>query len=110
MQGGHPTVQGPNGPSGSVGLRYLDSAYRVGLLALENLGRKISEDRPQNKFAKNPSYGEDVKWLLQISRRLGKFSSNLLPPANLETKQYNAWPLRSSKVLSVSSLSATQFK
>jgi len=43
------------------------------MLALENLGRRISEDRPQMKFARNPSYGEDVKWLLSISRKLGKF-------------------------------------
>lgn len=27
--------------------RYLVAAYRVGMLALDNLGRKINEDRPQ---------------------------------------------------------------
>ena len=42
------------------------------MLALENLGRRISEDRPQMKFARNPSYGDDVKWLLSISKKLGK--------------------------------------
>eukprot|EP00095_Tigriopus_kingsejongensis_P011250 maker-scaffold550_size154339-snap-gene-0.21 protein:Tk11250 transcript:maker-scaffold550_size154339-snap-gene-0.21-mRNA-1 annotation:"zinc finger swim domain-containing protein 8" len=57
--------QGPNGQ------RYLIAAYRVGMLALEHLGRKISEERPQLKFAKNPSYEEDVKWLLQIAKKLG---------------------------------------
>ena len=41
------------------------------MLALENLGRKVSEDRPTVKFARNPTYGEDVKWLLSISRNLG---------------------------------------
>jgi hypothetical protein len=41
------------------------------MLALENLGRRISEDRPQMKFARNPSYGDDVKWLLNISKKLG---------------------------------------
>jgi hypothetical protein len=41
------------------------------MLALENLGRRISEDRPQMKFARNPSYGDDVKWLLSISKKLG---------------------------------------
>lgn len=42
------------------------------MLALENLGRRISEDRPQMKFARNPSYGDDVKWLLNISKKLGE--------------------------------------
>ena len=51
--------------------RYLLASYRVGMLALENLGRKISEDRPKDKYARNPSYGEDVKWLLGVSRKLG---------------------------------------
>jgi len=48
-----------------------NSSSRVGMLALENLGRRISEDRPQMKFARNPSYGDDVKWLLNISKKLG---------------------------------------
>lgn len=41
------------------------------MLALENLGRRVSEDRPLVKFARNPSYGDDVKWLLSIARKLG---------------------------------------
>ena len=44
------------------------------MLALENLGRRISEDRPQMKFARNPSYGDDVKWLLSISKKLGNLA------------------------------------
>ena len=65
---GHGAMAQPN-PSGH---RYLELAYRVGLLALENLGRKLNEDRPQEKFARNPSYGDDVKWLMnQVAFKLG---------------------------------------
>jgi len=51
--------------------RYLMSAYRVGMLALETLGRRVSEDRPQTKFTRTPSYAEDVKWLLGVAKKLG---------------------------------------
>ena len=47
------------------------SAYRVGIMALETLGRRVSEDRPQTKFTRNPPYAEDVKWLLGVAKRLG---------------------------------------
>lgn len=47
------------------------SAYRVGMVALETLGRRVSEDRPQTKFTRNPSYAEDVKWLLGVAKKLG---------------------------------------
>lgn len=53
-------------------LRYLLTAYRVGMLALETLARRVHDDRPQAKYARNPPYGEDVKWLLRISKHLGK--------------------------------------
>lgn len=52
-------------------LRYLLQAYNVGMLALETLARRVHDDRPQAKYARNPPYGEDVKWLLRISKRLG---------------------------------------
>lgn len=52
-------------------LRYLLMAYRVGMLALETLARRVHDDRPQAKYARNPPYGEDVKWLLRISKKLG---------------------------------------
>lgn len=52
-------------------LRYLVQAYNVGMLALETLARRVHDDRPQAKYARNPPYGEDVKWLLRISKRLG---------------------------------------
>lgn len=46
-------------------------AYRVGMLALDTLARRVHDDRPQAKYARNPPYGEDVKWLLRISKHLG---------------------------------------
>ncbi|XP_011305691.1 zinc finger SWIM domain-containing protein 8 isoform X1 [Fopius arisanus] len=52
-------------------MRALVAAYRVGMLALETLARRVHDDRPQAKYARNPPYGEDVKWLLRISKRLG---------------------------------------
>ena len=45
--------------------------FSVGMLALEYLGRRLAEDRPQVKFTRNPGYGEDVKWLFSVSARLG---------------------------------------
>ena len=41
------------------------------MVALETLGRRVSEDRPQTKFTRNPSYAEDVKWLLGVAKKLG---------------------------------------
>lgn len=52
-------------------LRYLLAAYNVGMLALETLARRVHDDRPQAKYARNPPFGEDIKWLLRISKRLG---------------------------------------
>ncbi|KOC70003.1 Zinc finger SWIM domain-containing protein KIAA0913, partial [Habropoda laboriosa] len=51
--------------------RALVAAYRVGMLALETLARRVHDDRSQAKFARSPPYGEDVKWLLRVSKRLG---------------------------------------
>ena len=42
------------------------------MLALECLGRRVSEERIQFKFARNPNYGDDVRWLLGIATKLGK--------------------------------------
>lgn len=41
------------------------------MLALETLARRVHDDRPQAKYARNPPYGEDVKWLLRVSKKLG---------------------------------------
>ncbi|XP_050667578.1 zinc finger SWIM domain-containing protein 8 homolog isoform X2 [Leptidea sinapis] len=65
-------VGGPAPPAlPQAQLRRLLAAYRVGMLALETQARRIHDDRPQNKFGRNPPYGEHVKWLLRISARLG---------------------------------------
>lgn len=50
---------------------YLHAAFRVGILAMETLARRVHDDRPQTKYARNPPYGDDVKWLLNISMKLG---------------------------------------
>lgn len=41
------------------------------MLALDTLSRRIHDDRPQAKYARNPPYGEDVKFLLRVAKRLG---------------------------------------
>ena len=51
--------------------RYLVSAYNVGMSALEYHGRRLSEERPQVKFTRNPSYADDVKWLFSVAAELG---------------------------------------
>ncbi|KAK7073230.1 Zinc finger SWIM domain-containing protein 8 [Halocaridina rubra] len=53
-------------------MHYLLSTYRVGMLALETLARRVHDDRPQAKYARNPPYGEDVKWLLGVAKKLGQ--------------------------------------
>ena len=50
---------------------YLNSAYRVGMLALEFLSRRTSDDRPSVKFSRNPSCSEDIRWLCSLSAKLG---------------------------------------
>ncbi|XP_073541899.1 zinc finger SWIM domain-containing protein 8 isoform X1 [Phyllobates terribilis] len=57
-------------PVSPQGLHYLHSAYRVGMLALEMLGRRAHNDHPNN-FSRSPPYTEDVKWLLSLASKLG---------------------------------------
>lgn len=57
-----------------IQLRYLLAAYGAGMLAMETLARRVHDDRPQAKYARNPPYGEDVKWLLRISKHLGNYN------------------------------------
>lgn len=52
-------------------LSYMHSVYRVGRLAMDTLARRVNDDRPQTKYAKNPTYCEDVKWLLMVAKKLG---------------------------------------
>lgn len=70
------SAQAHNGPihvDNEKQLNYLMASFRVGMLALETLSRRVHDDRPQTKYARNPPYGEDVKWLLGIAVKLGKF-------------------------------------
>ncbi|XP_044276091.1 zinc finger SWIM domain-containing protein 8 isoform X2 [Varanus komodoensis] len=57
-------------PVSPQGLHHLHSAYRVGMLALEMLGRRAHNDHPNN-FSRSPPYTEDVKWLLGLAAKLG---------------------------------------
>ena len=66
QQSGSSHIQNP------VQANYLQAAFRVGMLALDTLARRVHDDRPQAKYARNPPNGEDVKWLLGISMKLGK--------------------------------------
>ncbi len=44
------------------------------MIALESLGRRVSEERNQFKFARNPNYADDVKWLMSIAKKLGSLT------------------------------------
>lgn len=52
-------------------ISYVLAAFRVGMFAMETLARKVHDDRPQAKYARCPSYGDDVKWLLSVAKKLG---------------------------------------
>ncbi|XP_035893840.1 zinc finger SWIM domain-containing protein 8 [Anopheles stephensi] len=71
--GGQQQVRAQRHPhhSNAAQLHYLLATYNAGMLALETLARRVHDDRPQAKYARNPPYGEDVKWLLRISKKLG---------------------------------------
>ena len=58
-------------PQNSQVSYYLNSAYRVGMLALESLSRRTPDDRPNIKFSRNPSCSEDIRWLCSLSAWLG---------------------------------------
>ena len=76
----HPLPPPPVQPMQQLSQRQLTlllSAYRVGMLAMETLARRVHDDRPQTKYARNPSYGEDVKWLLGVAKKLGMFSDRM---------------------------------
>ena len=67
-----PTQPVPNQALTPIQLHFLLAAYRVGIMALETLGRRAHDDRPQARYSRNPPYGEDVKWLLSVAKKLGK--------------------------------------
>ncbi|XP_036359239.1 zinc finger SWIM domain-containing protein 8 isoform X2 [Octopus sinensis] len=65
---GQSNIQTPSAINNQTQMNYLMAAYRVGMLAMETLGRN---DRPHMKYARNPPYGEDVKRLLGVAIKLG---------------------------------------
>ncbi|XP_078578412.1 zinc finger SWIM domain-containing protein 8-like isoform X2 [Branchiostoma floridae x Branchiostoma japonicum] len=67
-----PVALQPLPPPNAQGTYYLHSAYRVGMLAMEMLARRAHDDRPNTKFARNPPYGDSVKWLLGLAMKLGQ--------------------------------------
>jgi len=54
-----------------VHINYLLAAFRVGMLAMETLAKRVHDDRPHVKYGRNPPHGEEVKWLIGISCKLG---------------------------------------
>lgn len=52
----------------SPGLKYLNSAFRLGMMALEAIPKKL--EGPQFKFRTTPLYADDVKWLWEIAIKL----------------------------------------
>lgn len=49
----------------------LANAYRVGMLALENLGRRPVDDPPHTMLAENPPHKAEIHWLCQIANKVG---------------------------------------
>ena len=60
-------------PIGPKQMNYMHASFRVGMLAMETMARRVNDDRPQVKYARNPLYSEDVKWLLNVAKKLGVF-------------------------------------
>jgi len=61
-----------------IHINYLLATFRVGMLAMETLAKRVHDDRPHIKYGRNPPHGEEVKWLLSISCKLGIFLYLLL--------------------------------
>ena len=69
-----PNLVQPMAPQQHPGLFYLHATYRVGMLGIDTLARRVHDERTQSRFSPNPPYGEDIKWLMEIAKRLGEFS------------------------------------
>jgi hypothetical protein len=50
---------------------HLIKAYQIGLLAMDGLCKRVQDEKPRSRFARFTPYGEDVKWLFSISKKLG---------------------------------------
>ncbi|KAB7501706.1 Zinc finger SWIM domain-containing protein 8 [Armadillidium nasatum] len=69
LQGGsQPPLTPPNLPPGSV---QTTMPQATGLIQTSPPHPSQQDDRPQAKYARNPPYGEDVKWLLGVAKKLG---------------------------------------
>ncbi|RUS70320.1 hypothetical protein EGW08_021917 [Elysia chlorotica] len=66
-----PQMQAVPSTHNQMQLNYLMATFRVGMLAMETLSRRVHDDRPMTKYSRNPPYGEDVKWLLSVAIKLG---------------------------------------
>ncbi|XP_071492613.1 zinc finger SWIM domain-containing protein 8-like [Diadema antillarum] len=66
-----PNMAQPMAPQQHPGLFYLHATYRVGMLGIDTLARRVHDERTQSRFSPNPPYGEDIKWLMEIAKRLG---------------------------------------
>lgn len=67
-------IQGAGAATGSsetVHNNYMLAAFRVGMLAMDTLAKRVHDDRPNLKYSRTPPYGDDVKWLLSVSFKLG---------------------------------------
>lgn len=51
--------------------RYLQNAYRVGMLALKALTLRMPDDRPETRFSATPCCSEDIRWMCALSAQLG---------------------------------------
>jgi hypothetical protein len=63
----------------SISFNYLKSSFRVGMLGLEALPRRVDGSH-QIKYRQSPNYGDDVKWLREVASKLDfyqKSNSNL---------------------------------
>lgn len=90
----HPQFHGllPGVPRGI--LHYIISAYRVGMLAMETLARRI-HDGQTNKYSKSPPHGEFVKWLFGVSKKLGYayMQQFCLAAVNTLSSPYMLWEI-----------------
>jgi hypothetical protein len=57
----------------SEAMKYLQAAFRVGMIALEAMQRKVDSSH-QIKYLRNPPYGDNIKWLWSASIKLGTAS------------------------------------
>ena len=50
---------------------YLSQAYRVAMLAMDTLLRRIHDDRPTSKFTRSNPHDKDIRWTLNVAQLMG---------------------------------------